>query len=80
MLLSDGDVHSDKDIVKYIWGAEIVKSDYKGNSRRIIDKETANARVRVEIARLQKKICKMTKIKNRPGIGYYIIGGGVWLE
>lgn len=82
MLLSDGENHTYEEMCKFLWDLEVVHYRKTKGKRKIIDRKTAQNRVRVVLCRMARKIKNFEiHLKNSWDIGIKLVSKEeIWLE
>lgn len=82
MLLSDGESHTYEEICEFVYGLEIVSYKKTKGKTKIIDRKTAQNRIRVVASRMMRKIRTFEmQILYRFDIGIKLIGEEeIWQE
>lgn len=82
MLLSDMENHTYNEICEFLWNLEVVDYRKTEGKAKIIDKRTAQNRIRVVASRMLRKIRTFEmQLKYRRDIGIKLIGKEeIWLE
>lgn len=82
MLLSDGENHTYEEICEFLYGYEVVNCKNTKGKKKIIDRKTAQNRIRVVACRMMRKIRAFEmQMLYRVDIGIKLIGEEeIWLE
>ncbi len=82
MLLSDGENHTYEEICEFLYGYEVVNYKNTKDKKKIIDRKTAQNRIRVLACRMMRKIRAFEmQMLYRVDIGIKLIGKEeIWLE